>query len=187
MNNDRYAYEEAEKVLDAYAASRPRPTFFQRAYRMFKFYLHGVACMDFADGEHSAEEAMAFAWEDAEVAFKGYGEPGITGCVIAMWSTLPTKEYNNFERVIHQAFSKASKATGNDVQRRFLAQWRMGPVRRPEQGFASPPVDPTYYPYPRDFTDKKEIEQADNQTKKWLRRAESTVITNAITNIDDEE
>lgn len=148
-----FAYECAESVLDEYALNVKRGKGFIRAYKMFKWHLAGIACMDFSQSkEYSEQECMSFAWEDAEVAFRGYGEPAITGHIIGLWNTVPVKEYNAFERITLKAFKQAEMNTEGTVQRRYMVQWRSGPIRRPEQGFTLPTVDPTYGPRRHDLS-----------------------------------
>jgi hypothetical protein len=167
----RFAYEEAEKILDSYAESNTSLQF-KRAYKKFKFAIHAIAFVDFDYGRRADEINLSYAWEDVQVSFFGYGEPSLTGCILQLWAHTPKKERNSFERVVYAAFQAAEKATG-DTPRRYLSRWRRKPVRRPEQGFNLPTILPCNGPRLKDWAeDEGEDFDAVQDQLYWLELAD---------------
>lgn len=131
---ERYAYEEAEKKLDAFAKRiKSRP--FHRAYRKFKVLVKVFAYCDFSAPNLPTEEHLSWAWEDVELAFKGLGDSTLHGCIVQMWSCLSPQEKKFFLSTVKIGFSEAEAATGEDVARRYLFRYRRKPVRNPELGY----------------------------------------------------
>jgi hypothetical protein len=175
----RFAYEEAETILDSYAESSKRTVQFRRGYKKFKFAIHAVAFVDFDYGKRPEELNLSYAWEDVQVAFFGYGEPSLTGCILQLWAHTPKKERNRFERAVHDAFQAAEKATGDNVSRRYLSRWRRKPVRRPEQGFNLPTILPCNGPRLKDWAeDEGEDFDAVQDQLFWLELADREVQKN---------
>ena len=176
QRSDRFAYREAEKILDSYAKSSKRTVQFQRAYKKFKFAVFSIAYIDFGYGGRPDEENLSYAWEDVQVAFYGYGEPSMTGCVLQLWAHVPKNERNRFERVISSAFRKAEAATGTTVSRRYLSRWRRKPVRRPEQGFDLPTLLPINGPRLRAWAEDagEDVNEIEDQLY-WLEMADREV------------
>ena len=173
---ERFAFEEAEKLLDAYAAHPARTAQFRRAYQRFKWAVYGVAHIDFGYDKRPDVLSLTHAWEDAQIAFLGYGEPSMTGCIIQMWASVPKGDKNGFERVVYAAFQAAEQATGENVHRRYMSQWRRKPVRRPEQGFTLAPVLPINGPRLRDWAKDigKDAAVLEDQLY-WLEKADREI------------
>lgn len=143
----RFAFEEAEAVLDAFAASSERRAQFRRAYRKFKWLIAAYACLDFAQSNKPSAQAFSYAWEDAQMAFTGHGEAILVGAVLQMWVYLDEgKESKAFSKAITKAFKKAEKATDPEVKRRYFREYRLKPPRTPEEGFDLPTIIPVWGP-----------------------------------------
>lgn len=170
----RFAYEEAETVLDEFAAAPDRYAAYRRAWRKFKFMLACYAFVDFSDDSDRGvgalrrkiltEAALTAAWEDAQMAFTGQGDSALTGAVIGLWSALRPEEHDLFFKVVKEAFKRAEEATSPEVVRRYMSRFRLQPPRRPEQGFNLSVVLPTGGPSLRDWAadegqDPDEIEE----------------------------
>lgn len=150
MKEERYRYEVAEKILDAFALKAISPQF-RRSYRKLKAMVVGYAYVDFlCEGVH-AEQAIAWSWEDAEMTFLGRGEPTMTGAVMQMWLFIKKEEKERFAKEIKRAFKEATEATSLEVPRRFLSTWRDKPVCLPEDGFDKPSVLPCWGPRMREW------------------------------------
>lgn len=176
MTAKRFAYEEAEKILDGYA-EKSNSAQFKRAYAKFKFAVFSIAYVDFDHGRRPDDVNLAHAWEDVQVAFSGYGEPSLTGCIIQLWAHTPKRERNRFEGVVHKAFRAAEEATPDSVHRRYMSRWRYKPVRRPEQGFNLPSIIPINGPRLRDWAeDNGEDSEALEDRLYWLELADREVL-----------
>lgn len=141
----RFAYEEAEELLDEFAEG-PRPLAFQRAYRKFKFAVAAYAYIDFSNRKELEEEeqklALSKAWEDAQMAFTGHGEMALAGSILQMWANLQGQEKTAFRKVLREAFRRAEEATPDDAPRRYLHKYRLKPPRKPEQDWTLPTILP---------------------------------------------
>ena len=149
---DRYAFEEAEAVLDAYALIRHQKGHksFYRAYRKFKCLIALYAHVDFP--EHGSEEQrFAWAWEDVDMAFRGLSENLLTGALLQLWTHTPKRESARFHSAICEALEAANEATSPNVRRRYLARDRSAPVRRGGDAFDLPFVLPVRGPKLRDW------------------------------------
>ena len=173
---DRFAYEEAEKLLDAYARQPAHTAQFRRAWHRLKWAIYGVAHIDFSYDRRPDETSLAHAWEDAQLAFYGYGEASMTGCVLQLWAHVDKKERNRFERAVYNAFQVAEQSTGPGVNRRYMSQWRRKPIRRPEQGFTLAPILPINGPRLRDWAADtgKDFVVLEDQLY-WLEKADREV------------
>ena len=173
---DRYAYEKAEAILDAYVKNK-NVKMFQRAYQHLKWLILGLAHIDFSFGGNSKEKCMSFAWEDAQIGFTGYGSEIMTGAVMALWTNLDEDEWDELHEVITRAFAAADEATGKDVVRRYLPKYRNKAIRRLDEGFDLPCVVPLFGPVLHDWAsdtgnDAEEI----SQQLQWVEEAMKDVL-----------
>jgi hypothetical protein len=142
MTKDRFAYEEAEAVLNRYALGQERTTSFRRAYVHFKGTLLMYALIDFSvrypPGEACDEEtdvSMAHAWEEAQVAFRAEGEYCIVGAIFDLWLHTPGDDYTKFKDVIDTAFYRAEAKTPATAVRMYSTAVRNKPLINPITGF----------------------------------------------------
>ena len=150
MKKDRYVYEKAEEILDSFAKEK-KSAQFRRAYKRLKFIIASYAYSDFKRPENTWEEALAFAWEDAQMAFTGHGEVGFSGIIVQLWMHLSEKEKPEFKKVLTQAFKAAEVATATSTPRRFMLKNRSKPIRTPEEGFDLPYILPVWGPSLREW------------------------------------
>lgn len=167
-----YQYEVAEKVLDDYTRSSSFRRF-QRTYQRLKFALYGLVYIDLGGEQLPLEEALALAWQDVDIAFRGYGDHILTGYVLQLWHVLPKGEEARFKHVIEEAFSVAALLTDSSVPRRYLQKHREAPVRTLATGFNLPAILPISGPAIRDWaadtsTDAAKIEEQ----LRWYELAE---------------
>ncbi|NBO55130.1 MAG: hypothetical protein EBU84_11180 [Actinobacteria bacterium] len=165
-----YCYTNVENVLDLFSLEGDRPAAYVHSYLMFKWCLHGIACLNYSGGGYSAEQCLAFAWEDAEIAFVGHQVMPLTTCINAMWFHVGKNKEQALEMVIDTALRSGENQTEDSVQRRYMKLIRNKPVRRPEQG-QLPPVVPTYGP--------QASMEGLNRTSlsEWLKASEQSVQT----------
>lgn len=130
----RFAYEYAERTLDSFVATVESKQFY-RSYTKFRLVLDVFAYCDFSHPERPGIEQTAWAWEDAQIAFNGNGEPSLHGIILQMWTTLPVSRKDDFTKAIETAFRLAEEHTPRSVARRYLSEWRHKPVRDPDLGF----------------------------------------------------
>lgn len=151
----RFAFEKAEGVLDDFDAGLGSPQF-SRAYRKFKFMIAAYAYCDFSEaGQPTGERELAWAWEDAQLAFLAHGEPALHGVVLQMWNCLPAGTKPGFRRAIKVAFRAAEDATPADLPRRYLPKYRKRAIRDPDQGFDLPTILPVWGPKLRDWAEEE--------------------------------
>jgi hypothetical protein len=141
----RFAYEVAEKELDAFAAKEGTLSF-KRSYRKLKFMLAAYAFVDFdnryASCEEAKDRAMSFAWEDVQMAFTGHGEWALAGCILQMWTCLSPKKQARFFEVVKAAFEAAEEATSPEAPRRYMHRFRTKPPRKPGENWTLPTILP---------------------------------------------
>lgn len=148
IRKDRYHYEVAASLIEeAVLDLAPRRPSLLRAYRKLKATVVAYAYIDFlTEGVRSREEALAYAWEDAEIAFRGYGESCMTGAIVQFWSAVgsaDTETTAQMRESIRLAFEAAEAATHADVKRRYLKKHRKEPIRDLSMGFDLPAILPT--------------------------------------------
>lgn len=78
--------------------------------------------------------AIAMAWEDLEIAFRGFGQPGIGGAVFHLWSRIPDEFDDFFHQMVHTGFTASVAATDPNVLRYDLAL-RRTPIATLSNGF----------------------------------------------------
>jgi hypothetical protein len=177
VKEDLFVYEEAEKLLDAFAAG-PRPMAFKRAYVKFKFMIAAYAYIDFSTpGRRPSGKELAYAWEDVQMAFVGHGEQALIGTIIQLWVTLSPEDQFLFAQVIKEAFGRAEVATIESASRRYLHRYRVKPVRLPEEGFDLPTILPVRGVQLRDWAidSGQDPDQAEEQWY-WLEFADREIL-----------
>jgi hypothetical protein len=152
----RFAFEPVDKALADFASEMrsERPSFY-RAWRKFRGVLQVYAQVDFlSEGlTDDKEQAISWAWEDAEVAFRGHGEHAMTGAISQMWDMLSysTKHTKRLKLLLTAAFREAEASTPKGTKRRYLVDYRKTPIRTLEEGLDEPAVTPTFGPVLREF------------------------------------
>ncbi|MAH47434.1 hypothetical protein CMI37_16540 [Candidatus Pacearchaeota archaeon] len=139
----RFAYEHFVEGLDSFVEGQDNPGLL-RALRMVKFMVLASAWCDFRiwDAGVNEKDAMAWAWEDMVMAFKGFGENSLTGVVISFWSAGGRDVWEEGRRALNRASCKADDETSNLVPRRYLLKYRIQTIRTPELGFDLPSIVP---------------------------------------------
>jgi hypothetical protein len=82
----------------------------------------------------SERVATAMAWEDLEMAFRGLGQPGVTGGVFQLWSRVPDEYDAYFQMMITDAFAEALEATRPEVLR-YEVSCRKAAIATLDSGF----------------------------------------------------
>lgn len=136
-----YAYQQAEAVLDRFAADPKRSNLFRRNYLLFKLSIHAnaIAC---TDPKLDYEERLAASWEDVCVTFSGRGHSALTGGVLGLWSELPPSEDKTFRDTIIDAFRKAEEHTPAGHEFRYEAKDRRKKPLGPNSTWSSSPLVP---------------------------------------------
>jgi hypothetical protein len=149
----RFVYEEAENMLDAYALGRRESgdKQFYRAYRKFRCLITIYAYMDFLS--ISPKQRLSWAWEDVDIAFRGYGDNILTGVMLQMWDHTEDEEANRFHLTITKALERANAVTDKNCPRRYLLKWRQSRVRKGADDFADPVVLPVNGPKLREWAE----------------------------------
>jgi len=135
----RFAYEEAESILDEFAAKQDAT--YQRAYMKVKMMASMYAYADyFLDSPYLA---MSRGWEELQIAFTGRGEAFLSGAVLHLYNSLPDiKAEKRFKKVVIQAFAAAEAETHKKARRLYMRKYRNLPLRDPDDGFTLEPVLP---------------------------------------------
>ena len=138
-----------------------------RALSRLKFTVLGVAWTDHRiwHPDTDKEEAMAWAWEDMQVAFAGFGDSALTGVIINLWTSLDRNIWDEARGALNEALMACEKTTPKTVPRRYLLQYRMKSVRTPTQGFDLPAVVPVTGPRMREWAESNGMppERAEEQ------------------------
>ena len=144
-----YAYKEAQVILDEFALKQldmGNDQFF-RSYRKLLGVLLVYAQVDFGTAKGSFEEKLAWAWEDADIAFRGYGENLISGAAIQLWSVLPSPYHNALRKTLKKAMRAAWASTPASHRPRWSKEWREKPICMGEDSFNDMPYAlPTWGP-----------------------------------------
>jgi hypothetical protein len=125
----RFAYEEAEAILDAFAQTQD--DVYRRAWQKAKFMATAYAYADYFDdypGEQPVYPALALArgWEELQIAFTGRGEASMTGVVWQLWDVLPGKKAEKkFVQAVRRAWEAAEKATPSHALRLYEKEDRL--------------------------------------------------------------
>jgi hypothetical protein len=121
---DRFVYEVVEEEIDAFARAASSAGF-RRSWMHFRLVLHLLAATDHAGQAHS----MALAWEQAQVAFLGRGEPLLDGAVVQLWSALPDQPHRRrLATTLTYAFDEAERLTHTGVLRLYDPRARRGAI-----------------------------------------------------------
>lgn len=130
-------YEAAQAVFDDHAQKSSNE--YQRSYRFFKTMIGIYALLECGRGDvprfkKNRDLYISRMWEDADVAFKGHGEPLWTGAVLQLWNALPESKYSSFLAVIRRAFKEAEALTSDKAERRYTKSVRRKGYRTPKEG-----------------------------------------------------
>jgi len=93
--------------------------------------------------EHVGERvAIAMAWEDLEMGFRGIGQPGISGAVFHLWSRVPDNCDAYFHSMLTEGFYDAVVATDPTVLR-YASKYHKIDIATLTSGFGKGEVDAT--------------------------------------------
>jgi hypothetical protein len=142
---DTYAYTKLEEGLDEFVAALASPVA-TRALSKLKFMVLAHAWTEFGiwRPDCDKEQAMAWAWEDMDIAFKGYSDSCLTGAVINLWTSMEREHWGEAVKAINRAIIAADQATSKGVARQYLLQYRGRTCRTPEMGFDLPAIAPAW-------------------------------------------
>lgn len=143
---NRYNYELFEKALNVWSTRNNPP--YTRALRKLKFEVLSGAWNDFEiwAPKTDKELAMSYAWEDAIVAFSGYGQSCFTGVILDLWMSVPRDQWDEFQNFLNAAMLEAEWATPKTAPRRYLSKYRQLRMRTPQDGFDLPAAVPVWGP-----------------------------------------
>jgi len=143
----RYPYElvvtSLDKSIKELAGKRYRMLI--RAYRKIKLMAVVYAYVDFYSHDLADREmSLAWAWEDVEIAFRGYGESALTGAIIQLWTALGENKAKKkkLKSILEAAFAEANAACPLGIERRYLSEYRQKPIVGEAGGFNLPTVLP---------------------------------------------
>lgn len=128
----RFAYEEAESILDRFAQTQDDT--YRRAWQKVKFMATAYAYADYWDDwpyDEPMNPALAIArgWEELQIAFTGRGEASISGAVWQLWDVIPNKKAEAaFMKAVKAAFKAAEEATPGNAKRLYLKKHRLAPL-----------------------------------------------------------
>jgi hypothetical protein len=122
---------------------------FRRAYQKFKGVIAMYAFVDYREAKDTPVQ-LSWAWEDAFVAFRGYGEETMTGPILQMWTTLPSSQESSFRGAIENSFQKAVQKNPS-YPKRYKDLHRLAPVRTLDDGFNLAAVLPDRSPSLKDW------------------------------------
>jgi hypothetical protein len=162
-----FAYEVARAALDRFAADPKRLRAFRRTYSKLKYIAVVYAYCDHTATDNADKaRAMAYAWEDIQLAFTGHGEWAIGGCILQLWANLRKSEEKEFFALVKEAFARAEEATSVEAPRRYLHTYRLKPPLRPDQDWTLPTILPVSGAPLRDWAFDNN-EDPDDVTHQW--------------------
>jgi hypothetical protein len=85
---------------------------------------------------------LSYAWEDAVIAFSGYGGSGLTGLIIELWCAIPEDKWPEFRAGLNRAKVTADEKTSMRIPRSYLLLYRRQTVRSPDEGLNYPALVP---------------------------------------------
>jgi len=151
-----YPYQIVEKALDTFFLERPNELLLRRSYRRFKAFVFMLATVEYemldGESEEQREEALSFAWEDMDLAFRGYGDNCATGFVMQLWAVLFKEDWPNFKKALEECLGEA-RAVANEkgVKPRYSAKYLSKPVRDLDEEFCLPTALPLSGPVIREW------------------------------------
>jgi hypothetical protein len=170
MREDKhYQYKVFERGLEEYVAGLKNESA-SLALRKLKFMVLATAWTDFHiwDEDVDKEQAMAWAWEDMVMAFKGFGESVLTGAVMSLWTSIPDDEWETGRKAINKAVCGADDETPKVIARRYLLHYRVQTVRTPDMGFNLPAIVPTHGNRLRTWATKNGMDPDEVETQMCL-------------------
>ena len=165
----RYAFEGLEEGLDAWVDELDSPKAL-RAWKKLKFMVLSVAWVDFGIWQEGVdrEQAMAWAWEDMEMAFRGFGDSNLTGAVVHLWTSIEEAKWEIGRRRVNTEFANARIATGMEAPRRYLLTYRCQTVRTPAWGFDLPSIVPVTGPRLKEWASKNGLDPEQTEAQMML-------------------
>lgn len=89
------------------------------------------------------DAALAKAWEDIYIAFKGYGDNILTGFLLQVWHYVEKKSREELRRVLQEACDKVDRYyEEHSIRRRYLEKYWSAPVRSSPGDFCEPTALP---------------------------------------------
>lgn len=110
-----FAYDHVVAELDAFAAGPERTAAYRLHWRRFRALIAAIAMVEFHEG--SLRQRLAWAWEEAQIAFTGQGEPGISG--FARILAIESRDRRGLGRAVRGAFRLADAHTPVNTRRRW--------------------------------------------------------------------
>jgi hypothetical protein len=90
------------------------------------------------------DEALACAWEDTFIAFKGYGDNVVTGSLLQIWHYVKPEDRESLREAIETACTDVTAYyKKNGVRWRYLARYRNASVKSLPEDFTLPTALPT--------------------------------------------
>jgi hypothetical protein len=170
----RFYYEPVVEALDGFVADLEVPAA-ARALAKLKFAVLGSAWVDhhISDPDVASEDALAWAWEDLDIALAGFGDACLTGVIAALWAAVPKARWPELQEQVNRGRARAEAATPASVPRRYLHAYRKQGVRTPADGFDLPVLVPTQGPRLREWAVAGEHDPGElEQQLKWIEECE---------------
>lgn len=140
----RFPYPVLRDAIDGWFAETGRHhTTARLAWAKLKALAGVVACVEYdgapgGDGDHD-RDALAWAWEDIAMAFRGFGDNTLTGPILQMWHFLPRRELSDLcDRIDRCLVAIGVLCRSSGIQQRYPARYRTEAVPRDPNGFKEP-------------------------------------------------
>ena len=142
-----YNYNSLLKGLYAMLDLHGREDMKEEGLKVLQILQHAAAVEAFGyrhtNPELSEVEALAWAYEDVQVALSGHGNNTLTGIILDYWKCFPVQMHDQVFHHLNWVSITSNEKTEIAVQRRYLLQYRIHSVARPGE-FSKPHVLPTF-------------------------------------------
>jgi hypothetical protein len=143
-DNERFPFAVLRDAIDDWFRGRGRRhTMARLAWTKLKCQAGIIAFVDY-DGDPGGDrpqdrDALAWAWEDITMGFRGFGDNIVTGPILQMWHFLPAADRGDLcDRIDRCLIAIEVLCTSSTVHQRYPVRYRQGEMPRDPSGFQQP-------------------------------------------------
>lgn len=119
-----FCYEQAQSRIDTFFSGQDPQA--RHAWMRVRLILHVLAATDYAG--FRGDEPISLAWEEFDVALRGYGDELMTGAVMYLWTQVRAHQHASFRVVLREAFRAARDLTAPDHEWLHAEKYRAAKI-----------------------------------------------------------